>query len=526
VTGPTRSISIPPFNPGTLLRAFLLAVMTLVAYLPALSGGYVWDDPHHVAVAATLHTGEGLARIWLTPMATPQYYPLTYSAFWLQYHLWGFHPFGYHAVNLVLHILNALLVWALLRRLALPGAWWAAALFALHPVQVESVAWVSELKNVLSGACYWGAALAYLRFAGIGAHRATGGRTWYGLSLALFLLALLAKTVTCTLPAALLLILWWQRGRLGRRELLPLVPFLGAAVVLGLVAVWFERDAVGAQGPAWAFSAADRVLIAGRALWFYVGKLLWPADLAFIYPRWEIDPADWRQWLWPLGALAVIGGLWRMRHRWGRGPLTAVLCFAATLSPALGFINFYPMRYAFVADHFQYLACAAPIGSAAAVVAAWMGRRSSALRALGASCTVFLLVGLGALSRGQGAMYRDRETLWRATLAKNPSAWMAHVNLGRVLIAQRRVADGIRHYRRALALNPQAMEDHRQVGERLLGRGPQTGASAEVREGVRLLEEGKLEEAVAVFTRALERNPDDTAAHYHLTRALSRQETL
>jgi protein O-mannosyl-transferase len=131
--------------------ALLLVVAVLIAYLPALQGGYIWDDNRYVTENPILPQPDGLAAIWTDPGATIQYYPMVFTTFWLEYRLWGLNPLGYHATNILLHALSALLLWAILRRLAVPGAWLAAALFALHPVHVESVAWVTERKNVLSG---------------------------------------------------------------------------------------------------------------------------------------------------------------------------------------------------------------------------------------------------------------------------------------------------------------------------------------------------------------------------------------
>jgi hypothetical protein len=268
--------------------ALALLVLVLLAYTPALDAGFVWDDDDYVTANVTLRSVTGLARIWVEPGAVPQYYPMAFTSLWLDYRLWGMRPFGYHLVNVLLHGLNAVLLWRLLVMLAVPGAWLAAAVFAVHPVHVESVAWVTERKNVLSGAFYLGAFLAYLRFAPPGG-RGAGPVAWraYAAALALFVLAMLSKTVTCTLPAALLIVLWWKRPRLAARDVLPLLPFFALGLGLSLVTIWMEKHHVGAQGADWALSAVDRCLIAARALWFYLGKLVWPAPLVFNYPRWR-----------------------------------------------------------------------------------------------------------------------------------------------------------------------------------------------------------------------------------------------
>jgi hypothetical protein len=242
------------------------------------------------------------------------------------------------------------LVALVLYRLSVPGAYFAAAIFALHPVQVESVAWITEIKNTLSGVFYLGATIAWLRY------RDKGGGTAYALAFLLFILALCSKTVTATLPAALLLIQWWRRGRLERlSDVLPLAPFFIFGVAAGLYTVWVERALIGAEGAAFDLTFIERLLVAGRALWFYAGKLVWPVNLLFIYPRWSVSQNEWRQYIYPAAALAVIVVAWALRKE-SRGPLAGVLYFAGTLFPALGFFNVYPFQFSFVADHFQYLA--------------------------------------------------------------------------------------------------------------------------------------------------------------------------
>jgi hypothetical protein len=340
-----------------LIPATALLTLVIAAYIPAIMGGFVWDDDDYVTRNPTLSGSGGLQRIWFEIGAVPQYYPLVHTSFWLEFHLWGLWPLGYHLVNVLFHGCSAILLWRVLLRLGVRGAWLAAAVFALHPVQVESVAWITERKNILSGVFYLSALLAYVRFLGLGrgGFGPRGRWGWYWLALVLFLCALLSKTVTCSLPAAILLLLWWKRSRLRLNDVLSLVPFFVLGAALGLTTAWMEQHYVGAQGAEWALSWLDRCLIAGRALWFYVGKLVWPARLAFIYPRWQIDSALW-QYCYPLAAVGLVVCLWVLRRRIGKAPLVAALYFGGTLGPALGFINVYPMRFSFVADHFQYMA--------------------------------------------------------------------------------------------------------------------------------------------------------------------------
>jgi tetratricopeptide (TPR) repeat protein len=487
----------------SILAAALLVAMAMVAYWPATHCGYIWDDDQYVVENEALRSAGGLWDIWTDVWETPQYYPLVHTSYWLEYHLWGLRPGGYHVVNILLHALGALLLWRVLALLRLPGAWVAAAVFAVHPVHVESVVWITERKNVLSGVFYLAAALAYLHYALRPAGAEGRGRsTWlYAAALALFVCALLSKTVTCSLPAAVLLVLWWKHGRIAWRDVVALVPFFVLGIAFGLWTAWLERYRVGAVGPEFDLTLLERCLIAGRALWFYVAKIVWPASLAFIYPRWVIDVGIWWQYLFPAGAAAVVGVLWLTRQRLGRGPLVAVLFFAGTLVPALGFFSVYPHIYSFVADHFQYLAS---IGIIALLVGAgfgWavrLGRRGPYAAAV---VSAVVLAALGALSWRQALVYTDLETLWRDNLHKNPGAWIAHNNLGTVLQADGRTNEAISHYREALKLAPQYAQAYMNLG----------GA---------LQVQGRFEEAIDLCLEAIRIDPDDPRAFNNLGAAL------
>src|SRR2546425_1366709 len=413
-----------------------IVLITAVAYLPILRGGFIWDDETWVTENRLLRPLAGLHAIWLEPSRSPQYYPLTQTTLWLEYHLWGLRPLGYHLVNVMLHALNAGLVWLVLDRLAVPGAWMAAAVFALHPVHVESVAWATELKNVQAGVFSLLALLLYFRFA-LGRRSAV----LYLLAFVTFVLAVLSKTVACTVPAAALVCVWWKRGPLGRGDVVPLVPFFLVGLAGGLGTAMVEKYQVGAQGADWTLSTADRCVLAGGALCFYAAKLVAPIRLSFIYPRWEVDAGAWWQWLFPLAAVGVVAALWRLRDRIGRGPLAAVLYFAITLAPALGFVDVYPFRYSFVADHFQYLASLGPITLLVALGTAGV-RKVAARGAAARLACAGLLLALGAATSSRVHVFADLETLWRDTVSKNPAEWSAYNNLASLLLERGRPAGG------------------------------------------------------------------------------------
>jgi|UniRef100_UPI00404B4873 protein O-mannosyl-transferase len=462
-----------------------LLILALIAYYPAVHGAMLWDDNAHVTTPELLLPG-GLARIWFELGATQQYYPVLHSAFWLEHHLWGDAVEGYHCLNILLHTLSAGLIVLLMRRLALPGAWLGGALFALHPVCVESVAWISEQKNTLSTVFYLLAMLTWLR---IDAQRdQTTNSTWrtYALATVLFIFAALTKTVTVTLPAALLVIAWWRRGKLSlRRDVIPLLPWFALAMVGGLMTAWVERTFIGAEGEFFALSWLQRTLLAGKVVWFYLGKLVWPADLVFIYPRWEMVPTVASHFIGLIAAIVTLVGFWLLRHR-TRGPLAAALLFGGTLFPALGFFNVYPFQYSYVADHFQYLAAIAIFVSGSTGFAQLVGKlKITSTWGMG-SAAVIVLGLLGTQTWRQAHEYQDNITLYRATLAKNPTCWMAAYNLGLELVETGHTQDAIASYEEALRLRPEYAEVHANLAMALLSQGDQAGALTHLQRAVDL----------------------------------------
>ena len=509
-----------------------------ICYWPALRGGLVWDDESYVT-RPELRSWAGLGRIWSDPHAASQYYPVLHSAFWVEHRLWGDATLGYHLVNVLLHATSCCLLALVVQRLIGGGAdpssplqvassdrglaedsaefgqgeksapangrrraigvgWLAALLFAVHPVGVESVAWIAEQKNTLSLFFYLLAAFTYLRFA------AQRSRWAYAWALVFFALALATKSVTVTLPAALLVALWWKRGRLEwRRDVVPLLLWFAAALAAGLVTVWVERRVVGAEGVAFALAPVQRLLLAGRMIGFYAGKLVWPIDLTFVYPRWDVPvaAAGWAGYL--LGAIALTAGLWAIRGR-TRAPLAAWLFFVGSLFPVLGFFNIYYFNFSYVADHFQYLADLGPAVLAAAGFSWALTRSARLVRAGAAGAGVVLLATLAVLAHRQSGDFRDGGTLYRATLAGNPDCWMAHNNLAAESAKMPgRSAEVLAHYAEALRLRPDSFEAHNNLGNELAklpGRRP---------------------EALAHFERAIQLNPGFVEAQVNLANLLA-----
>jgi tetratricopeptide (TPR) repeat protein len=516
-------------GPRTAALALGIVVLTVAAYGPAFRAGWVWDDDSYVTANATLRSWQGLARIWLEPGAVAQYYPLTFSSLWLDYQLHGANPFAFHTTNVVLHAANAVLVGLVLEAAAIPAPWVVVALFAVHPMHVESVAWVTERKNVLSGCFYLLALLGLLRWRARADAAPRTGRGWYVLAFGCFVAALLSKTVTSTLPVAFLVLRWWRSGHVRRDDVVAMLPLVVVGLGLGSVTASLERTHVGAVGVYWNQTFAERVLIAGRALWFYVGKLLVPWPLVFIYPRWSLDVGSAVQWLGPASAILVGAGLLAAVGRLGRAPFAAALAFAVALAPALGFVNVYPMRYSFVADHFAYLA-SVPFLALAVGLAALRAGESAGRIAVAVVVTVFAV-----LTWSRAAAFHDAATLWRDTLAKNPLATIAYVNLGYQTYEAGRPAEALALYDRGLAIEPDAADllNDRGLALGALGRTDEAIASYEHARrsdpthvesrsnlGNVLASLGRYGEAEVVYREALHLRPGYAEAHNNLANVL------
>ncbi|MBL4700272.1 MAG: glycosyltransferase family 39 protein [Phycisphaeraceae bacterium] len=421
-----------------------ILLLTLFAYSRAMTCGYIWDDDFYVTNNPVLTEDfSGLSDAWLKPGATPQYYPLVFTTFWVEHQIWGLWAGGYHFTNVLLHGLAAILLCQVLLKIGFSRwpAMLAAILFAIHPVHVESVAWITERKNVLSGVCYLAAAWCYLNF-----DDKRQARMWLG-ALVLFVFALLSKTVTSTLPAALLLYIWFKRGKITVKDFLPTLPFWIIGMGMGLMTLYMEKTHVGASGSEWELNALERVLLASRAITFYAGKLVWPSQLIFTYPKWQIDLSSWWQWTFPLGVMMFLG--WeiarsiQLKHR---GRTFALLFFCGTLFPALGFFDVFPFTYSYVADHFQYLAS---IGLIVLIAIALSRYPIIALSVV----LVFT-----ALTWNQVGSYKNARTLWDDTITKNPNAWMAHTNLGVIHITEGDEPAAITSFQKALSIKPNYAE--------------------------------------------------------------------
>ena len=519
-----------------LLLAAGLGALAVACHVPAmLWGGLIWDDRIWSRSPAVLEWS-GLRDIWFAPgriEGEGHYWPLVYSTLWLEHKLWGLAPAGYHVVNVALHAVNTVWLWRILERLAAPGALAAACVFAVHPLHVESVAWIIERKDVLSALFYLGALWFWLRF------REGRCRRDYALALLLLVAGLLSKSIVVTLPAALLIIEWWREGRVTRRDLLRVAPFFAVALLVtaGDLAYYQPHRVPGSLD----YSLIERALIASRALWFYAGKLAWPTDLAVIYPLWDVRAGDPRAWLYLAAALALAAGLWCLRGTLGRGPLAGAAFFAVTLSPTLGFVDFSFMRFSFVADRFQYLAgiglMAVAAGAAAEGVSRLSARRGRKRvgRAAGLALGIALVL-LGTQSWRQSGIYRDELTFNRHIIAHNPVARDAHRNLAAELFERERFEEALEHARIAVRQYPDCADCHAGLAAALVRLGRLDEAEEHVRRALRLephnrsalrnaselyRRQGRFEEGVAAARTWLELRPNASAPRWALAGLLA-----
>jgi len=509
--------------------AVLLVVTTFLAYRPVWHGLPIWDDWQHITRGLPATPG-GLWQIWSEPAITHVFGPLVDTGFWVERQFWVTSTLGYHFVNIGCHLAVALLLVRVLRRLQINGAWLAAWIFALHPVHVESVAWIAELKNTMSGIFFLTTAIMYLRF------DETRRHTWFILAVASFLLALLSKASTVVWPFGMLVILWWKRGTLSwKRDVLPLVPFVALALVDGLVVLRVQREELGPISWQLKFSMAQRLVIAGHACWFYAGKLLWPVGLCPIYPRWSIDQLVATDYLYPIGVATLLIALWLVR-RWSRAPLAAALFFIGSLLPVLGLFSYSYLQFSFVADHLQYLASLGLI-TLVACGGVWIQNRWHLLpRTTGCGLSIAVLAALSILAWQHSRAFTDRGTFARTTLAMNPGCWAAHDQLGVVLASDGKLKEAIDEFDRALLINPGCGICHSDLGTVLQAQGRMDEAIHEYQEALRwqpdlvrpryyigciLAARGKFAEAIEQYHDALRMEPNASEVRNNLGTALA-----
>ncbi len=512
----------------TAFKAALVLGAAVLIYVPVMNGQFIWDDDQMVTANPVVRAPDGLYRMWFdTPLV--DYFPLTTTTLWLEYRLWGANAAGYHVTNIVLHALNAILLWRVLLALNVPGAWFAALLFAVHPLNAASVAWISERKNTLAQLFFLLTVSTWLRF------ERTSSLRWYAGALLCHFAALLSKTSVVMLPVVLLICAWWQRGRITARDVVRTLPFFAASLAMGLVTIWFQNgraianDVIPIGGP------LERLAGACFAAGFYLYSTLLPLNLMAIYPAWHKTL--------PLAVQLAIGApfalafaaAWRHRATWGKAVICALGYFLVTLLPVLGFLRMSYMQLTLVADHFTYLPIVGVIALVAGAGTVGYEKAPSAWRPIWIGGAVVLIGLLSALTWERAAIHYSEETLWRATLEKNPDTWQGHNHYGAALYGKGEIAQATLHFMRAAELNPDASDVHNNLALAMLAQGQVDDAISEYREalrlapddatilanlGIALMHRGSVDEAIADFEAALRLQPDLEIARDSLPVAL------
>jgi len=545
----------------------LLMLTVILAYLPVWHAGFIWDDDTIVTANPAIVGPLGLKEIWTTSQA--RFYPLVLSTFWLEHALWGLAPLPFHLVTVFFHATSAVMLWRILRNLDVHGAWLGAALWALHPVQVESVAWVSEMKNTESCVFYLLTILFFVRGLKTESPGNRSGGGWnYGLALLCAGLAMLSKSSTLLLPVVLALCAWWVKGRWSWRDMAKVVPFLLLCVVIGVLVKQVSHLNEGDELH-WAQSWQERVAMTGYIFWFYLGKLIWPPPLLTYYSFWKIETGQWLSY-WPSATVVlVLIILWLKRQKWSGPCFFAFAYYLIMLLPVMGLFSMTGFRYSIVEDHLQYLASMGPLALAGAGLARLSDFAIPRRHLLRAALCAALLLMLGMLSWRQSSNYQTEKTLWTYNLARNPMCWAAynglgfvlgregntdasitllqkaleidsnyavtHFNLGMALTAKGRLDDAIAEYQTAMALDPSDALAHVKLAEVFFQRGHVDEAIAQYQKaiemnplstwaynglGLVLVQKGQVDDAIKQYQKALEIDPGFALAHNNLGVAL------
>jgi tetratricopeptide (TPR) repeat protein len=562
-TRPETSLPAAP-TAGVWAGVVLIAIVAFIAYLPSINGGFVWDDDLLLTNNYLIKASNGLHRFWCTTEAK-DYWPATFTTFWIEWRLWGMNSTGYHVSNLILHIVEALLIWIVLRKLSIPGAFLAAMIFAVHPVNVESVAWIAQRKNTMAMLFFLLSILWYLKyleharrpceawyplaakpsavhhslptFSSFILHPSSF-HFWYWLSLAAFSLAMLGKGSVAVLPVLLLGVVWWLRP-LTRWDLVRTAPFFLVAAVLSGVNMWFQTHGTGEVIRIASF--AERLLGAGCAVWFYLYKALLPIDLAPIYRQWHIETGNLLWWLPLAAALAVTLVLWVYRKSWARPLLFAWGFFCVALVPVLGFTDVLFMRYSLVADRYQHIAIIGVIALLTAGFSAWPKRAQVGSHRAAMVVAIATVGALTFLTWRQNGCYRDEIALYRATLDKNPDSWIANYTLGFALVQTGQPEETIKQFEKSLLLHPDFPEAHNGLGAMLTRTGRPGEAiehfrqalqsrpdyvEARINLGAALVQTGRAQEAIEQYEQVLRLRPDDDRACYNIANALAQSNRL
>lgn len=469
-----------------------LTLLALLAYLPIYGGDFLWDDYLWLWDNPYTASPNGWWQCWI-PGQTPDYYPVTTMSFWLQWRWFGHDSTGYQITNVLLNALASIIIWRVLITLGMHPlwAWFAALLFVLHPINVASAGWITEQKNTLSTVFFASAILAWLK------HDDHPNSKTYLLSLLFFALGLLSKSSGVLLPVIMLLMIWWRKNRIREQEVMLAIPFFVLAAAFSAMTIHFQNNyaIMGQQVRPEGF--ASRLAAAGCAVWFYLGKALWPANLNLVYPRWEIDSSSLLSFLPLLALVIVAAALWPYRSRRTRPIVFALAYFILALAPILGFFTMFYHSFSLVADQWAYLAL-----PAIAAIVAMAAQQISRGRAAATIIIMLLLAGpLAAMTVQRAHIFHRKISLWQNTIHRNKTCVVAHLNLGTAYEKQNDLAQAARYFKQAIILDRNYGKAYNNLG-------------------ANYAKQHRYGEAVPLFKQAIRIDKQDHIAHKHLGMAL------
>ncbi|MBF0276983.1 MAG: tetratricopeptide repeat protein [SAR324 cluster bacterium] len=466
---------------------FLLGMLTFGAYFPVSDAGTIIDDSKFYLDDPLVNAGDGWRQIWFNPLQNNgvwPYIPLTRSSFWLERQIFGVNFRISHWLNVIFHFMSAVLLWQILRNMKLQGAWMIGMCFAIHPLHVQSVAWITERKNVLAGVFFMLTFWAFLQF------DEKKEKHWYWCTLILYACALLSKSSTIMLPLLFVIYRMWRGTSWNKAEIRGLLPFFLLAGGSACTRIWFELHSFGASGEAFARSFSERLLTAAHIPYFYLSKIFFPHPLIFTYPKWVMDPAQVSHYF-PLVSIFLSMGLLLLKYReWGRALFLCLAAYGILLFPVLGFFNNAWTKFSFVTDHWAYLP-SIPVfifSIQGSLKLAEKGLQKKSWLAHHARWWSMALFGsiLFALTWNQVAQYKDRQTLWQATLSNNPNAWLAYGELALEYAKKKQYKEALAHYNQAISLYPDYWEAYSNRANLFAGLNQQERALADYDKAISL----------------------------------------
>lgn len=485
-----------------LISAVIFIIVVFFIYWPSMNGSFIWDDDAYITANPLITAKDGFSRIWYSFDHPSQYFPMVYTVFKVEYNLWGFKSIGFHLVNVIIHIINTFLVWYVLSKLKIPGSWLAAIIFAIHPINVESVAWITELKNTMMMFFYL---LSFMTWFKVIDGEKNGLKMWgfYLLSFFLFICSLFSKTTACTLPVIMGIVLWTKNIPVFRKQWLTIIPYIIFGIMMGAVTIWWEQVR-GASANVLTLNYVERFLVAGKALCFYIEKMFVPFNFMFSYPLWKISWLKPLHYVWIILFSGFLFSIWFLRNKIGKGPCAALLFYAVTLLPVLGFISIYTFYYSYVADHYVYVACIGPFALFSSLVVKKWHQSNLQIKRIITFFVICIIILLSIQTWRQSHIYKNYDTLWADTLKKNPRSLLANANMGTLYQERGDIEQALKYYFKALEIYPDDYVMYYNVGSIFKVQ-------------------GKLDEAVKCFERAIQILPTYATAHNNLANTLKLQ---